>query len=361
MTAYHIAAVAHPMDDAALMARWRQLLAASTSPERIYQSPEYFAYAQQHGLAGAALFAVTTPHSGELVGLIPVLERWLSLDFPAGRQRCFRLTLPSVVLLGSVALLPDDAALWRQVCTFLLARYPYCQALSLPAVPAPGPQPDRWPVLLHLPHGWRACHTTPLPADYAALLAQLGAKRRYNLKRQQRLLEADAGTLHLHRITQPGQVPRLSAALARLATPAQRRQWLSDAALATLARHGLLRSYVLECAQQPVALILALADGTTLHIHNILHEAALAHHSPGTTLLFLTIQDACQQGLRRLDFGYGSPAHSYQSINQTQTRGHFLLCRATLRNRALCLAHRLWNAALARLRAYWAPSRAKSS
>jgi len=357
---YLIAAARHRLQDPLLLECWHALLAVSTSPERIYQTPEYFSYALASGMAGAELFAVSECGSGRLVGIVPVLERAHSLDFHTG-ARCFAaLSVSSVVVLGSVPLLPHDAALWQQLWRFLLARYPHCQAVSLTALPAPsaGPSADAawWPLLRapstlrHVPHGWRDCHTVPLQANYAALLARLGSKRRYNLKRQMRLLEEQRGGLTLHAITQPTQLPTLSAALATLSTPQQRRQWLSDASLLSLAERGLLLSYVLECGAQPGALILALTDGRVLHVNNILHAPALAQLSAGTAILFMAMEDACQRGLRALDFGYGSPAHSYQSTNVTQRRGHVLLLRANVRNYLVSTAHRLWCAVVERAR-----------
>lgn len=360
---YLIAPARHRLHEPALLRRWQELLDASSSPERIYQGPDYFDYALSHGMAGAELFTVSVRASGAIVGIVPVLVRAHSLDFDAGSRCLASVAVPSVVLLGSVPLLPPDAALWHQLCHFLLARYPACQAVSLTALPADGawwPLP-RTGLVRHVPHGWRACHRTPLPVDYQAVLAQLGSKRRYNLKRQLRLLEEQAGAPVLHRITQARQLPRLSAALAALATPQQRRQWLSDASLQALAGHGLLRCHVLECGGRSVALILALCDGRVLHVNNILHDAALAQLSPGTAILFLAIEDACQCGLHALDFGYGSPAHNYQSINQTQQRGHVLLLRASLRNRCVSWAHRLWCAGVAWARRYRSARRARPS
>ena len=365
---YLIAAARHRLHDPLLLARWQALLDASASPERIYQTPAYFTHALARGMAGAELYTVCEAASGQLVGIVPVLERTHSLDFQAGARRLLSLAVPSVVVLGSVPLLPPDAALWRQLCRFLLARHPHCQAVSLTALPAPpaapatpGPRPAAdvawWPwlrvpaMLRHVPHGWRDCHLAPLPADYAGLLAQLGAKRRYNLKRQLRLLEELRGPMALHAITQPAQLPQLSAALAALSTPQQRRQWLSDASLLSLAQRGLLLSYVLDCGAQPAALILALSDGRALHVNNILHDPALAQLSAGTAILFLAMEDACRRRLRALDFGYGSPAHSYQSTNVTQRRGHVLLLRANWRNCLGSAAHRLWCAGVAWARA----------
>jgi len=346
---YLIAAARHRLQDPLLLERWQALLAASSSPERIYQTPAYFAYALANGMAGAELFTVSESGSGRLVGVVPVLERAHSLDFHAGARRLAALSMPSVVVLGSAPLLPPNAALWRQLCRFLLARYPHCQAVSLTALPADA----AWRPLLRAPatlrhvlHGWRDCHTVPLAAGYAAFLAQLGSKRRYNLKRQLRILEEQRGALTLHTITEPRQMPVLSAALAALSTPQQRRQWLSDASLLSLAERGLLLCYVLHCEELPAALILALTDGRVLHVNNILHDSALAQLSAGTAILFMAMEDACQRGLHALDFGYGSPAHSYQSTNVTQRRGHVLLLRANLRNYLGSVAHRLWCAAV---------------
>jgi hypothetical protein len=346
---YLIAAARHRLHDPLLLERWKELLAASNSPERIYQTPAYFHYALASAMAGVELFTVSEGRSGRLVGIIPVVERTHSLDFHAGARHFGSLDVPSVVVLGSAPLLPPDAALWRQLCRFLLARYPHCQAISLTALPS---DTAWWPLLRapvtlrHVPHGWRDCHLVPLQADYAALLAQLGSKRRYNLKRQLRLLEERRGPLTLHAITQPAQLPALSAALATLSEPQQRQQWLSDASLLSLSERGLLLCYVLECDGQPAALILALTDGRVLHVNNILHDPALAQLSAGTAILFKAIEDACQRGLRALDFGYGSPAHSYQSTNVTQRRGHVLLLRANLRNYLGSMLHRLWCAAV---------------
>ena len=345
---YLIAAARQRLNDPLLLEQWQALLAASRSPERIYQTPAYFAYALASGMAGAELFTVSQCGSGRLVGIVPVVERVHSLDFQAGARRLASFGVPSVVVLGSVPLLPPDAALWRQLCRFLLARYPHCQAVSLTAWPAAPAQPPWSPLprvaatLRHVPHGWRDCHQVPLQADYAALLARLGSKRRYNLKRQLRQLEQQRGQLALHAITQPAQLPALNAALAALSAPQQRRQWLSGASLLALAERGLLLSYVLECAQQPAALILALSDGSVLHVNNILHDPALARLSAGTAILFMAMEDACQRGLHTLDFGYGSPAHSYQSTNVTQRRGHVLILRANWRNYLGSMAHRLW-------------------
>jgi CelD/BcsL family acetyltransferase involved in cellulose biosynthesis len=346
MPTYLIAPVRHRLNDPLLLERWQALLATSSSPERIYQTPAYFAYALASGMAGAELFTVNESSSGRLVGIVPVLERAHSLDFSVGARQLASLAVPSVVVLGSVPLLPPDAVLWQQLCRFLLARYPHCQAVSLTSLPAPQLPPPVPATLRHVPHGWRDCHQVPLQADYAALLAQLGSKRRYNLKRQLRLLEEQRVKLALHAITQPAQLPTLSAALTALSDPHQRRQWLSDASLLSLAERGLLLCYVLKCAEQPAALILALTDGTVLHVNNILHDPALAQLSAGTAILFIAMEDACQRGLRALDFGYGSPAHSYQSTNVTQRRGHVLILRANLRNYLGSMAHRLWCASV---------------
>ena len=359
---YLIETAGHRTGDEGFLRRWRALLDASDSPERIFQSPEFFEHMMATGDDGAELITVTDRAGGAIVGIVPVRLRCHSLDFTAGRRHLASLPVPSVVLLGSVPLLPADPALLDQLFQFLLARHPRCQAISLTAMPADsrlwrrigGSALLARRYLWHLPHDWCDCHRIPLPADFAAYLAQFSAKRRYNLARQQRLLrEHGQGHLELRCIEHPAQVGRLTAALAALTRPKRRGQLLSDATLHAFAHRGLLLCYVMECAGQPCALMLGLRYGDTLYVHNLFHDSALDHLSAGTVLLHLAIEQLCGRRCRSIEFGYGAPAHSHPSSNVTALRAHLLVLRPSLGNRLMCRLHRGFGAVVA-----WARRRA---
>lgn len=362
---YLIEPASHRAGDAAFLQRWRELLDASASPERIFQSPEFFDYMMATGDDGAELVAVTERFGGAIVGIVPVRLRGHSLDFTAGPRHFASVPMRCVVLLGSVPLLPADPALLDQLFQFLLAHHPRCQAVSLAAMPADSAlwrsidgcaAPSRR-YLWHRPHDWSDCHQIPLPGDFAAYLAQFSSKRRYNLTRQLRLLrEHGDGRLELHCVEHPAQAGRLSAALTRLAPPKHRSQLLTDATLLEFARRGLLLSYVLESDGQPCALMLGQRYGNTLYLHNQFHDPALDHLSAGTVLLHLAIEQLCARQFRSIEFGYGAPAHQHASSNITALRAHLLVLRPTLGNRLLCRAHRGFGALVA-----WAKRRARAA
>lgn len=362
-SSYRIASAEERRADAAFLQRWRALLSASASPEKIFQSPEFYDYLASNGEA-VELLAVSDG-DGAIAGIIPVWLRDRSIDFQLGARTLASMAVPGVVLLGSVPLLPADPVLRTQLLdqlfAFLLARFPRCQAIALTALPEDSwlwrcmrtpEQFSRRHYALHLQDDWRDCHQIPLPGDFNAYLAQFNAKKRYNLKRQMRLLrEHGQGRLALHCIERPDQVAQLSAALGRLAAPAHRRRLLSDRTLHQFAERGMLLCYVMECDGQAGALMLGVSLDGVLHLYNIFHDSALDHLSAGTAILHLAIEDLCgRRRVRLIDFGYGTPAHQGQAGNTTVRRAHALLLRPSMKNRAVCWLHRHFCAAVASIK-----------
>jgi CelD/BcsL family acetyltransferase involved in cellulose biosynthesis len=349
-TTYQIERAGHRIGDEHLLLRWRQLLAQSESPGRLYQSPEFFDYL----LSTAAdnqpeLFILRERDGGAIVGVIPIALRRHSFDFAAGRRQLVRLAVPSIVLLGSAPLMPERPELLALLLRFLLAEYPRHQAVSLTALPQDS---ALWRCIsgtadfargyrLHLLNDWRDCHQIPLPASFEDFLSQFSSKRRYNLKRQQRQLrDHGQGRLDFHCIERPEQLDMLHTALTTLTTPARRSELWTDADLLGFARRGMLLCYRLDCGGQACALMLGLRCGGTLYLFNILHDSALDHLSVGTTMLHLAVEDLCdRRHFSMIDLGYGTPGHSYQSTNVTVQRAHLLLLRRNFRNHVASHLH----------------------
>ena len=130
--------------------------------------------------------------------------------------------LNALVVLGSQPLVPSDPALHDQIFTTIGQAFPAADAIVMGSVPvdsflwrhcheSPAIQQQS---LVYIPNGVRSCHTIPLPKSFDEYLAKLGAKRRYNLRRQVRKLGDFAkNTLELRRITAPADVPLLLDAL----------------------------------------------------------------------------------------------------------------------------------------------------
>ncbi|MBY0460114.1 MAG: GNAT family N-acetyltransferase, partial [Gemmataceae bacterium] len=169
----------------------------------------------------------------------------------------------------------------------------------------------------------------------------LRRKKRYNLGREVRLLRA-RGPLGLEFVAAPAAVGEFVAALGRLAS-ASGRPWAdvcpgltpasAPARLADAARRGLLGSYVLRCAGEPVAGVFGYRHGDRLLIEATAYAREYARFSPGAVLLHLLIEDAIGRGVRVLDFGVGNPVYGHASGLTAREGENFLLWRRSAANR----------------------------
>jgi len=339
---------------------WHRMLADATGPETLFQSPQFFSHLidMDRGRdANHELFIVRRSIDYAVVGVIPVRTLPCCIAFQAGPVPLFGQTLRACQILGSVPLLaPAETGLAEFVMQQLLARYAECDVLYLQAVPQDGVEaiagmPAH--VLKYVLNGWRACHTQPLPDSVDAYLKSFSAKKRYNLSRQVRLLTEAAGPLHVLRIDQPGQVTAMLDAM--VATDASRAAGRADeqARLESLARHGLLLSYVIRCGENDVAVVYGMRSASVWHVYKILCRQDYMHLSVGTSAIHLAVQDVLAHfRFDHIDFGYGTPHAEFRSTHVLQTRGLVLLHRAHGRTAWLLKAHGRYdvlNGALIRL------------
>ncbi|WP_157271857.1 GNAT family N-acetyltransferase [Azohydromonas aeria] len=363
-----IEVVSNGLEDGAFLAAWHGMVAASGSPEAVFQTPRYFELMlRTPGEHRGELLAVRDTQDGRLLSIVPVRVWRLPVKFNMGLRLQTQLRVPVVSLLGSALLgdPPPDVA--EQVLEFLLTRHRHCAGISMQALPqesalwnsinasAPLRRLCRfWPM-----YGWRSCHTVPLQGSFEQYLEPMSPKKRYNLARQVRLLEKEAGELRLHVVREAAQVPVLVQALQALATddPAVSRpeHWLE------LAGHKLLRAFVLTAGDRPVGAILGMQAQRTLHLHRILFDAGLARLSVGTSLTYLTVKALCELGdCSLIDMGYGTPAHVQQSTNVTQPRAHMVMLRRTWSNHVLAESHDALEKLAVRVKTHLAARRAQA-
>ncbi len=334
-TAYH--------DRPDILGAWHWMLAAAAGPETLYQSPQFFHHLidmDQGRDANHELFIVRRSVDYAIVGFIPVRTLPCRIAFHAGPVPLFGRTLRACQILGSVPLLdPAEPGLAEFIAQQLLDRFAQCHVLYLQAVPQ-----DGWKGIAGMPayvlNGWRACHTQPLPDSVDAYLKHFSAKKRYNLSRQVRLLAETAGPLHVQRIDQPGQVGAMLDAM--VATDASRAAGRTDeqARLESLARHGLLLSYVIRCGDNDVAVVYGMRSASVWHVYKILCRQDYMHLSVGTSAIHLAVQDVLAHfTFDHIDFGYGTPHAEFRSTHVLQTRGLVLLHRARSRTAWLLQVH----------------------
>lgn len=328
------------------------MLADATGPETLFQSPRFFSHLidmDRWRGANYELFIVRRSIDYAVVGVIPVRTLPCRIAIQAGPVPLFGQTLHACQILGSVPLLdPAETGLAEFVMQQLLNRYAECDALYLQAVPQDGVQAIAGVsahVRMYVLNGWRACHTQPLPDSVDAYLKSFSAKKRYNLSRQVRLLTEAAGPLHVLRIEHAGQVGPMLEAMA--ATDASRAAGRADeqARLESLARHGLLLSYVIRCGENDVAVVYGMRSASVWHVYKILCRQDYMHLSVGTSAIHLAVQDVLAHfQFDHIDFGYGAPQAEFRSTHVLKTRGHVLLHRARSGTALLLKAHGMCDA-----------------
>lgn len=333
---------------------WRHLLSLSSSPEKIYQTPEFFEFVQKTKAASDRneLLSITRRQTNGNIGIVPLRFREQAFEFRFGSRMLLAPTVQVAMLLGSTPLFPMESGLFDEVVHEIFSRFPSVDAISMAALPLTSELQEyikdstsiRALYNVYVMHDWRETHAIPLPEHFDQYLQQFSAKKRFNLNRQIRQLrEHGNGQLQLDRIERPEQVANFIIARNSLIEPKMHSAFLSEDKFTVLAEQGLLLSYVMSSGGQPCAVILATRSEYVLHIHNILYLSTLARLSVGTSILHLAIEDLITNfKINSIDLGYSNPSYSHQSSNAIELRGHVLLLRKTWRNKILRFSHRLY-------------------
>lgn len=311
---------------------WRRLLLASGSPEKIYQTPEFFRFLSDSQTSASdrfELYVVKDRAQDKVIGMVPVRISSVALDFDVAGLTVLAYQPRIIRILGSVPLMPDDGALLHELFAHLLRLFPDCAAVSMQALPIEMERHldhDR----RHAPfivHGWRDCHTIPLPEALPAYLARMSGKKRYNLARQYRLLEQATGPLELQRIDRSTHVRSLIDGVAAL-THANAPAFMGARDYRVLAANHLLLSYVLRSAGEVVAVIAGSRYGDTWHIHQIMYAPQYRRLSAGAVALHAALQDVITHfAFTSADLGFGTPRHPFASTHVLKTRAHVLVAR----------------------------------
>lgn len=330
---------------------WQALVADSHSPQKIYQTPAFFKFAQNARQPGerVELLTVTRAGDGVLVGVVPVRISKQDVNFKFGPFMLHTAKLEMINLLGSIPAAPSGTDMADQLITRMLALFPDVKAVMMPSMPQDSAYwydvtdiPAEGGVLSTALMGpWRECHKLPLPKTFDQYLEKFSAKKRYNLNRQIRQLTEQAGTLELERISGPEQVPGMMRSLEALITGAELKMLSSEKTFTALAAQGLLLCHVLRAGDQILAAIIGTRSPDTLHVHNIFVDKKHLALSIGTSAMHLAIKDLTEMGcLKAIDFGYGTPNNDFRSSHVLETRAQVLLFDNTKSISLLFFMHR---------------------
>ena len=353
-------------DDPGLRSAWTRSLQESGDVNVVYASPEWFdSFRDAYGDAEFALLAASDA-TGTIRGVVPIRHRVYQLPLDVSGRVLLSFGFVSVEILGSIPTLAADAATRDALLQAIRDTWPRCQAIYLDVVPLDSP----WNACFRAAqHDWAAYEIDgarpwfllDVPPTPEAFLSALGSKSRGTLRRKvKRLGEVAGGDVQMTRYGTPETVQAfLEAATVvsrtswqhrvlgtRISTDPRTVRWFE-----ALARHGLLRGYLLTAGTQPHAFVVGYQYQGVFHYAELGYDPALARESPGTVLLFLLIQDLCAfDRAAVLNFGMGDAEYKRRFGTRQQSDDTLILIKRSLRGRAAVATHRTFRAAVRAVR-----------
>nr|WP_321986087.1 GNAT family N-acetyltransferase [uncultured Lichenicoccus sp.] len=342
----------------AIRSCWNQLLSSNDRPGALYQSDNYYDYRCETGDIDGDVLAVSGTAQGSIVGVVPLKATGIGLQFIARSAVFLRLAPQGLFLLGSEPMLVEDTDAFDGLFLHLLQHYPRAQAVSMMSVVVDS---FTWRYVttsklitenyyLYMPEGPRNCHSITVPISLDAYQHGLSKKRRYNLHRQERLLQEHlAEEISLIAVDRVSRLPELYAAIdeLRATDPAI----LSREQYELTCKHGILLCYVLRTPSRIIGLAIGSKSRRTFLVHKIFHDDSLNKFSPGTALWQYILRDLIERAeFTRVDMGFGDPAYRQHTTNVIEQRARILLFRRTLANRLRIAAHRGYYAGTADLK-----------
>jgi hypothetical protein len=330
---------------------WDLLLKSSPNSGNLERNPRFYDHLLETRREGSLAVATVRDDTGSIVGVAPLLLMRLILLLDVAGRVLGKTSLSGVRILGSQPLFAAaEPVLYDRFFEALTREFPERGIIGMESVPTASPlwrfiqhsRLVRESFFVHIPDGIRTCHSIPLPATFEEYLGKFNAKKRYNLKRQMRMLrEHGGGHLELHRMESRDQVPDFIADTSvilracKLAGPWQP-YWapaVDVVECTSLADRGLWLCYVLTCGDRPIGAALGKIDEQRYYLNSLMHDPAFDRFSPGATLLHLLVEDLIRRrSVDLIDLGFGEPAYQHSSTNVTEPRATVFLLRRSFAN-----------------------------
>jgi CelD/BcsL family acetyltransferase involved in cellulose biosynthesis len=288
-----------------------------------------------------------------IAGIVPVRQTDFVMSFSLWQRVLASLRLPSLMILGSEPMVVDNRRVLDELFCFLAERYRGVQILDMYSVRQDGPfwryltesETIRRRFGLYVVGGFRESFSLTLPSSVDDYLKRMSKKRRYNLKRQERLLEQHLGApLELMPVRDEADLPRLLDSLAALGVPTGPGSRFTADQYQSAARNGVLCCFVLSSAGQVVGIATGICSQDAFFVHDLYFNKAMAKFSPGTTLWQVVIRHLIGQGtFSTVAISHGTPAYRFDEVNQIELKGRVVLYRRTVLNWLRFGAHRTFS------------------
>jgi CelD/BcsL family acetyltransferase involved in cellulose biosynthesis len=343
---------------------WRALCRRYGSLEVLFQSPAWLGHLDATRPPAPELVILVRDDSDAIVAVMPIRKEHVDLDFVVGARQFGRFRLPCLMVLGAEPLAPPDARVHQALLSALVGELGGDECIVMPMLSRQSPfrrAVDDW-VRAHKEHflyapaipGSGEVHALDLPTsfdDYAA--SHFNSKQRSNMKRRLKLLGKELGAVRLVRYSTPDDVAPFLAA----ARPVSEASWQFatvgphfDAAedwqrkLADLARRGVLRSYVLDAGERPVAFVLGYEYGGVYYHVKTGYDRSLAKRAPGIGLLYLLLEELGKSAPFKINFMFGDAEYKQEFGNVHQRSDELILLRRNARNLVRWSSHAAFRA-----------------
>ncbi len=332
---------------------WEGLLSGSTNLFKMYQAPAWWGHLQASGDGQERILAAVEDEDGTLVGVLALQVRDIKTSFSFKRRDFPISSFHCLEVLGSQFLLPQEDAAYTAFLDWVWTQFPHIQGVYCKSIPEDSfawrfLESRSWQVggapvyRFSAARDFFVCKGAPTFEEY--LSTQFKKKKRYNLKRQVRLMEEAAEQeLEFTCITEPGQVAAFNEHVRTICRKSWKASKLEvfipdyvqdDAVLTDVAARGMLRAYLLFLDGTPVTYVLGFQYRDVYHYSDIGFDEEYARFSPGSVLLFKLVEDLIENtGLEWVNFGIGDSEYKRQFANDQVPDDSLIILRGTLRNR----------------------------
>jgi CelD/BcsL family acetyltransferase involved in cellulose biosynthesis len=347
---YSLALSQDDWDSPEIRRAWEGLIARSASAGALEKCPEFLDHLLSTNDPSQFHLATLRDGTGSIVGVVPLRVKRSGLEVSLSGRVLWESRAQAVSFLGGVPLLPTDPVAHDLIFDAIERELPAYPAIAMRGVPLDS---FLWRYLhtsdylkdkfiLYPVNGVRHCHTIPLPATVGDYRARLSGKKRYNLRRQVRVLnDLCGGRLKLLRVESPQQVGDFVEAINATERFAGLTQWgrlglltVDRSETEGLAGRGLLLNYILMCDDRPCAALMGMQYRGVYYLSAIPRDRTLDRFSPGSTAFHMAIEDLIRDTpIVSIDLGFGKPAYLYSTTNVVEPRASLLLLRRTPGNR----------------------------
>jgi len=342
-----------------LLAKWQEGLHAANNFHAILQSPEWLTYRWKP--LTKIMLAVLRDPTNTALAVTPLVCNKFPLDFSVAGKTLATIEIDGYHLVGNVPLFQNLTVFYQALINSIFDA-PHIRCLYIKGAANDSPfhnilgstQNSRTKLFAYNPyHKKNRYFFIEMPSSYDEYCKRFSRKALYNMKRELRLLEKQAGgRLDLIKVTKPDQVAAFLAEARRIAKKAYQHRFVDldvdqpgdrQGLLEAMARQGVLRAYLLKCGRQASAYVIGLQFNGVFYFHETAYDKAWARQSPGKTLLQLILKECFESETPRIFYFTGGDALYKKSFsNCVEDKITLLVLRRNLTNRLLVMVHRLF-------------------